>query len=336
MMRRSGLLKGGSDPGAGEVRLSDAELSHIVRLVYERSGITLHSGKRALVLARLQKRLRAGGFASFRDYLAHVAADTSGAEITALLDAIATNHTSFFREPQHFEFLRSTIVPALARSPMRIWSAACSSGEEPVTIAITLLDALEAGHAVAHSNPSVGPLDQSARRCFVRCLQDGTRCRYSTGHAATALRTRTGCAGRAGACRGRMCGDSSSTASLNFLEASDLGERVRRDLLPQRHDLLRSRRSAARRLAARAASGPRRTPVHLPLRKPERYLSRPALGRAGHLSAGDHMNVSPSSYSLMPNSGTRIPDSGPRLPACQRSQCPDEVSVLSSASASSR
>ena len=130
-----------------EIRLSDAELSRIVRLVYERSGITLHSGKRALVLARLQKRLRTGGFASFRDYLEHVEADSSGAEITALLDAIATNHTSFFREPQHFEFLRSTVVPALARTaPMRIWSAACSSGEEPVTIAITLLDALEPNH----------------------------------------------------------------------------------------------------------------------------------------------------------------------------------------------
>jgi chemotaxis protein methyltransferase CheR len=126
-----------------EVRLSESDLTRIVRLVYERSGITLHSGKRALVLARLQKRLRMGGFSSFRDYLGYVESDTSGAEVTALLDAIATNHTSFFREPQHFEFLRSTIVPSLANTPIRIWSAACSSGEEPVTIAITLLDALE-------------------------------------------------------------------------------------------------------------------------------------------------------------------------------------------------
>jgi chemotaxis protein methyltransferase CheR len=152
-MRRSALLSGlgvrplenaivkGSDPT--DVRLSDAELARIVRLVYERSGITLHSGKRALVLARLQKRLRSGGFSTFRDYLAHVEADTTGAEITALLDAIATNHTSFFREPQHFDFLRKAVVPAVAKAPLRVWSAACSSGEEPVTIAITLLDALE-------------------------------------------------------------------------------------------------------------------------------------------------------------------------------------------------
>jgi chemotaxis protein methyltransferase CheR len=127
----------------GEVRLSDADLSRIVRLVYERAGITLHSGKRALVLARLQKRLRQGGFASFGAYLQHVERDQTGAEITALLDAIATNHTSFFREPQHFEFLKTTVIPGLGPGQrLRVWSAACSSGEEPVTIAITLLDAM--------------------------------------------------------------------------------------------------------------------------------------------------------------------------------------------------
>ena len=129
---------------AGEVPLSDAEFSRIARLVYERSGITLHGGKRALVIARLQKRLRSSGVASFRAYMDRVEADRSGVELTTLLDAIATNHTGFFREPQHFDYLRTVVVPALARrrSPIRVWSAACSSGEEPVTIAITLLDAL--------------------------------------------------------------------------------------------------------------------------------------------------------------------------------------------------
>jgi chemotaxis protein methyltransferase CheR len=131
---------------APDLQLSDAELSQVVRLVYEHSGITLHAGKRALVLARLQKRVRARRFSNFREYLAHVKRDTSGAEIAALLDAIATNHTGFFREPQHFGFLRSTVVPALATGPIRIWSAGCSSGEEAVTIGITLLDALEPQH----------------------------------------------------------------------------------------------------------------------------------------------------------------------------------------------
>jgi len=208
----------------GEARLSDAELSRIVRLVYERSGITLHSGKRALVLARLQKRLRSGGFTSFRDYLAHVEADTSGAEITSLLDAIATNHTSFFREPQHFDFLRSTIVPTLAQSPIRIWSAACSSGEEPVTIAISLLDALGANpqsririlasdlstKALAIANAGVYKMERVAgipldvlRRHFERGLG------AQSGQARVAAHVR------------RLI----EYRQLNFLDTSDLGER---------------------------------------------------------------------------------------------------------------
>jgi chemotaxis protein methyltransferase CheR len=138
----------------GEARLSDADLSRIVRLVYERSGITLHSGKRALVLARLQKRLRSGGFTSFGAYLEHVERDQSGAEVTLLLDAIATNHTSFFREPQHFDFLKATVLPAIGTGrQIRVWSAACSSGEEPVTIAITLLDALAAPKPPGEGGP---------------------------------------------------------------------------------------------------------------------------------------------------------------------------------------
>ncbi len=134
--------------------LSDRELKAITRLVYEKSGITLHSGKRALVLARLQKRVMHGGYGSFEQYLKHVQADTSGDELTALLDAIATNHTSFFRESQHFDFLRTTVLPALVArpgaAPILGWSAACSSGEEPYTIAMTCLQLMgdDAGRRV--------------------------------------------------------------------------------------------------------------------------------------------------------------------------------------------
>lgn len=126
--------------------LSDGDLKAISQLVYEKSGITLHSGKRALVMARLQKRVRQGGFPTFRAYLKHVHADPSGDELTALLDAIATNHTAFFREAQHFDYLRTAVLPPLAARgagwPILGWSAACSSGEEPYTIAMTCIDAL--------------------------------------------------------------------------------------------------------------------------------------------------------------------------------------------------
>ncbi|MDE3154267.1 MAG: protein-glutamate O-methyltransferase CheR [Acidobacteriota bacterium] len=131
--------------------LSDRELNAVVQLVYQRSGITLHDGKRALITARLQKRLKAGGFRSFAAYLRFVEQDASGQELVQLLDAIATNHTSFFREPQHFDFLREQIVPEWLgrpdRGPIELWSAACSTGEEPYTILMTLLDALPAADA---------------------------------------------------------------------------------------------------------------------------------------------------------------------------------------------
>jgi chemotaxis protein methyltransferase CheR len=132
-----------------EIALSDRELDRIVRLVYDRSGITLHRGKRALVVARLGKMLKAGGFRSFADYVRHVETDRSGHELSVLLDAITTNHTSFFREDEHFRFLAERVVPPLAAAdrPVRVWCAACSTGQEPVSIAITLIEALpEAQH----------------------------------------------------------------------------------------------------------------------------------------------------------------------------------------------
>jgi chemotaxis protein methyltransferase CheR len=125
-------------------RLTDKELNAIVRLVYERAGITLHAGKKALIVARLQKRVRAGGFTSFSDYLSAVERDTTGAELCQLLDAIATNHTSFFREEQHFTLLQSKVLPQLTGrgDGVRVWCAACSTGEEPTTLAMSMFESL--------------------------------------------------------------------------------------------------------------------------------------------------------------------------------------------------
>jgi chemotaxis protein methyltransferase CheR len=131
--------------------LTDRDLAAIISLVYRKSGITLHEGKRALVTARLQKRLRATGARSFGEYLTLVDRDQSGDELVMLLDAIATNHTSFFREAEHFTFLRTRVLPewlaahagaAGSLESFDVWSAACSSGEEPYSLAITLLQAM--------------------------------------------------------------------------------------------------------------------------------------------------------------------------------------------------
>jgi chemotaxis protein methyltransferase CheR len=205
---------------SGEVGLSDTDLSRIVRLVYERSGITLHSGKRALVLARLQKRLRSGGFTSFGTYLQHVERDQTGAEITMLLDAIATNHTSFFREPQHFEFLRSTVVPAMtAGSRLRVWSAACSSGEEPITIAITLLDA-GAHFRLLASDLSTKALAIAGTGVYKMERVANLRIETLRSHFERGLGAQEGTARVAPHVRKLI-----EYRRLNFLETGDLGER---------------------------------------------------------------------------------------------------------------
>ena len=131
-----------------DIALSDREMDRIVRLVYERSGITLHQGKRALIVARLHRLLKAGGFTSFSQYVRHVETDHTGHQLSVLLDAITTNHTSFFREDEHFRFLAERVVPPIVAEsrPVRLWCAACSTGQEPVSLAMTLMQALPESH----------------------------------------------------------------------------------------------------------------------------------------------------------------------------------------------
>ncbi len=134
---------------ADDSGLSLADLRAIAAVVYKKSGITLRDGKQAFVIARLQRRLRALGVESFREYLRLIERDGTGDELVHLIDAIATNHTGFFREPQHFDLLRLQIVPEWRAGhragPFAVWCFPCSTGEEAVTIGITLLEAFPAG-----------------------------------------------------------------------------------------------------------------------------------------------------------------------------------------------
>lgn len=113
-------------------------------VVYARSGINLRDGKESLVAARVGKRMRSLGLNCYREYLNAVMEDESGDEVVQLLDAISTNVTSFFREPGHFDFLRERLTEwaDAGQRRFRLWSAACSSGEEPYSIAMTMLEAL--------------------------------------------------------------------------------------------------------------------------------------------------------------------------------------------------
>jgi chemotaxis protein methyltransferase CheR len=127
--------------------MRDSDYDFIRDLVYSHSRINLGPDKRELVSARLGKRLRATNITSISDYCRFLQQKESGDELAHLIDAISTNHTFFFREPQHFEFLTKTLVPemearrATAKWPsFNVWSAASSSGEEPYSIAIALLE----------------------------------------------------------------------------------------------------------------------------------------------------------------------------------------------------
>jgi chemotaxis protein methyltransferase CheR len=122
----------------------------LIDLVYEHSRIRLGADKQMLLANRLQKRLRVLGLESYDDYCAVLQSPEGSEEIEELVDLISTNHTKFFREPDHFSFLTSWALPALiprlvaSRSPLRLWSAAASSGEEPYTIAIVVAEHLRA------------------------------------------------------------------------------------------------------------------------------------------------------------------------------------------------
>lgn len=111
-------------------------------VVYEQSGISLNDKKEALVSARVGKRMRALGLSDHRDYLDRVLSDETGEEIIQLLDAISTNLTHFFREEHHFDVLKEHIAQRLAAGQrrFRLWSAGCSTGEEPYSLAMGLAE----------------------------------------------------------------------------------------------------------------------------------------------------------------------------------------------------
>ena len=134
---------GSAGAAGGELKLTADEFRQISDLAYERFGLDLKRGKEALVASRLGKKLRKLGFATFAEYHRHVLADSTGDALVELIDALTTNHTSFLRERAHFEFLRRAVNEEFAGvSQLRVWSAACSSGEEPYSIAMCLAEAL--------------------------------------------------------------------------------------------------------------------------------------------------------------------------------------------------
>lgn len=129
---------------AGEFGFDKGDFEFIANTLYEDAGIHLPPSKANLVYSRLAKRVRSLGLESFRDYCALVGSDNGVDERAQMIAALTTNVTRFFREPHHFEHLKTKLIaPAVkdikANRRFRIWSAGCSSGQEPFSIALTIL-----------------------------------------------------------------------------------------------------------------------------------------------------------------------------------------------------
>lgn len=132
-----------------EFEFSDKDFKRVKSLVYEFAGIDLNDSKKNLVYNRLAKRIRFLGMQRFSQYLDYVE-EVGEEEFVNLINAITTNLTFFFRENHHFEYLASKVIPELleknkASKKIRIWSAGCSTGEEPYSLAVVLKETVPSG-----------------------------------------------------------------------------------------------------------------------------------------------------------------------------------------------
>jgi len=125
------------------ISITDREFSQFQRFIYDAAGIFMANGKQALVSGRLAKRLAHYQLSSYSDYLKLLESRSEPGELQVAVDLLTTNETYFFREPKHFNLLREVAAEARrGNKTLRVWSAACSSGEEPYSIAMVLADIL--------------------------------------------------------------------------------------------------------------------------------------------------------------------------------------------------
>ena len=132
------------------LEITDGEFRLIADLVKATFGIHLKRSKRALVSGRLNRLIRNLGFGSFGDYYRYVVEDKTNLAILSLIDRITTNHSFFFREEDHFEFLKEQVLPEIRGSlgdnglrDLRIWCAGCGAGEEAYSMAMSLAEAVD-------------------------------------------------------------------------------------------------------------------------------------------------------------------------------------------------
>ncbi|RMG43643.1 MAG: protein-glutamate O-methyltransferase CheR [Candidatus Dadabacteria bacterium] len=140
-------------------------------IIYRESGITLNDRKRLLLANRIKKRLRALDLNNEREYLEIIELDVEGRELAHLIDAISTNHTFFFREKAHFDFLEKVLEEyrSASKGEVKIWCAAASSGEEPYTIAMVAEEVLGGSSCnvrILATDICLDVLKQALRGCY--------------------------------------------------------------------------------------------------------------------------------------------------------------------------
>lgn len=183
-------------------KLSQPQFDRFRDFIYRRSGIRVEASKITLVSNRIRRRLRAGGFADFNSYYRHLTSTAGASELEQFLDAITTNETHFFRTTAHFEWFKGDFLTGLVASQrrgereasLRVWSAACSTGEEPYSLAICLAEnnlrlrgwklsivgtdiseaALKAAREATYRERSLADVSSTQRRRYFEALPDGT------------------------------------------------------------------------------------------------------------------------------------------------------------------
>jgi chemotaxis protein methyltransferase CheR len=185
-----------------DIELTNDEYDKFCGLIYRAAGIRIADNKRVMVSNRVRRRLRATGIASFSDYFTFLTSNAGAAEMPSFLDAITTNETYFFRDPHHYDWLGDTFFPEIAHASgrklskrVRIWSAACSTGEEPYSIALKMFarwsifrtwkttilgtdlsgEALTAARAARYDARAVKLIDPVALKTFFREDQQAKR-----------------------------------------------------------------------------------------------------------------------------------------------------------------
>jgi chemotaxis protein methyltransferase CheR len=183
--------------------LNDDEFAKFLALIYRASGIRIAENKRVLVSNRVRRRLRATGIETFAAYYGFLTSPAGAAEMPAFLDAVTTNETYFFRDQAHYDWLGDEMIPEAIREAgvhrrprsLRIWSAACSTGEEPYSIALKLADrrgallgwrlsvlgtdlsgaALDAARAAVYEERALHRVDAPTRAKWFQADADGRR-----------------------------------------------------------------------------------------------------------------------------------------------------------------